>query len=188
MIMFDFVKNWKKVRLVILGVSIGFIGAASIFYPQDPALKAKPSPIQRLPAPDFKLQTAGGDWVQLSDFRGQPVILNLWASWCPPCKAEMPSMQSVYEQYHSQGLVVLAVNMTTQDNLQDALQFIKTAQLSFPILLDENGEVGRLYQMRALPTTFFIRPDGIIDQVVIGGPIPEGFWIAKTVDLIGEMP
>lgn len=185
--MFDLVKDWKKARSIFLGVSVLFIGAASVFFPQDSALNSKPSPVQGLMAPDFKLQTADGDWVQLSDFRGQPVILNLWASWCPPCKAEMSSIQSVYDQYSSQGLVVLAVNMTTQDNLQDVWQFIAEQQLSFPVLLDEKGEVGELYQMRALPTTFFIRPDGIIEQVVIGGPIPEGFWIAKATDLIGEM-
>jgi cytochrome c biogenesis protein CcmG/thiol:disulfide interchange protein DsbE len=185
--MFDFVKDWKKIRLFTLGFSIVFIAAASIFLPQDIALNAHPSPVQGLPAPDFKLQTVEGDWVQLSDFKGQPVILNLWASWCPPCKAEMPSIQNVYEQYHSQGLAVLAVNMTIQDNLEDVNQFISSQQLSFPILLDENGNAESLYQMRALPTTFFIRPDGIIDQVVIGGPIPEGFLIAKAIELIGEM-
>jgi len=187
MSMFDFTRNWGKIRLAILGISIAFIGVAGVFLPQSSSANAGTAAAAGFQAPDFQLASTLPGNIRLSDFRGKPVILNLWASWCPPCKSEMPALQRVYDQYQSQGLVVLAVNMTSQDSLQDATQFIEEKHLTFPVLWDESGLVADLYQMRALPTTYFIRPDGKIDQVVIGGPLPEGFLFSKAIELLGEM-
>ncbi|MGD2058541.1 MAG: TlpA disulfide reductase family protein [Anaerolineales bacterium] len=132
-----------------------------------------PSPRQGFLAPDFTLKSLDGKQITLSDFRGDPVVLNLWASWCPPCRAEMPEIQQVYDQYHGRGLQVLAVNMTYQDGIASAESFVNEYGLTFPIPLDTNGVVGEKYQMRALPSTFFIDGEGVIQDVIIGGPMSE---------------
>ncbi len=132
-----------------------------------------PSPREGFLAPDFTLTTLDGEQVTLSDMRGDPVILNLWASWCPPCRAEMPAIQEVYDSNRDRGLKVLAVNMTYQDSAPAAEAFVREFNLTFPIPLDTTGAVGNGYQMRALPSTFFIDSDGVIRQVIIGGPMSE---------------
>ena len=122
-------------------------------------------------APDFRLTLLGGGEVALSELRGQVVIVNLWASWCPPCRAEMPALQEVYEAYGELGLEILAVNTTYQDSQAAAARFVEEYGLTFPIPLDQTGEVSRHYLLRALPTSFFIDRDGVIRNVVIGGPM-----------------
>ncbi|GAB4419804.1 MAG: TlpA disulfide reductase family protein [Anaerolineales bacterium] len=134
---------------------------------------AIPAPQVDFLAPDFTLQTYEGETVTLSELRGQAVLVNLWATWCPPCRAEMPAMQKLYAEYKDQGFVVLAVNATNQDDPSKIPDFITEYGLTFPILLDTTGEVSRLYQLRSLPSSYFIGRDGIIKEVVIGGPMAE---------------
>jgi cytochrome c biogenesis protein CcmG/thiol:disulfide interchange protein DsbE len=132
-----------------------------------------PAPQQGFLAPDFELKTPEGKVVKLSDLRGQAVLVNLWATWCPPCRAEMQSIEKIYQEYKDRGFIVLAVNMTRQDTPSAILPFADKLGLTFPILLDETGKVERVYQLRSLPSSFFIRRDGIINEVVIGGPMSE---------------
>lgn len=124
-------------------------------------------------APDFELKTTTGETIKLSDLRGKAVLVNLWATWCPPCRAEMKSIDKVYNEYKDQGLIVLAVNMTYQDDASKIAPFVTAEGLTFPILLDPAGVVGQAYQLRSLPSSFFIGRDGIIHEVVIGGPMAE---------------
>lgn len=126
--------------------------------------------------------------MRLSDLRGQPVLINLWASWCPPCKAEMPAFERVYEDYHEKGFQILAVNATNQDNLNNAIQFVQDYGLSFPILLDTNGEVSRQYQLNSLPTSFFVDRNGVIQQVIVGGPMSEALLRIRVEQLLQEKP
>jgi peroxiredoxin len=143
-----------------------------------------PAPREDFLAPDFQLLTLEGDELSLRDFRGQVVVLNLWASWCPPCRAEMPAIESLYERYGQEGLVVLGVNMTAQDRVSAAASFVSEYRLTFPILLDDRGLVANLYRMRALPTTFFIDQEGVIQRVVVGGPISEVTLRTIVVELL----
>ncbi len=132
-----------------------------------------PAPQVGFLAPDFTLETLEGDSITLSDLRGKAVLVNLWATWCPPCRAEMPAIQRLHEEYKDQGFIVLAVNATNQDDLSKIPSFTGEYGLTFPILLDTTGEVSRQYQLRSLPSSYFIRRDGIIQEVVIGGPMAE---------------
>jgi peroxiredoxin len=132
-----------------------------------------PAPQAGFLAPDFELKTVEGETIRLSDLRGQAVLVNLWATWCPPCRAEMPAIEKVYNEYKDDGFIVLAVNMTTQDTPSDIAPFIREYSLTFPILLDETNSVGSAYQLRSLPSSFFIDREGIIQEVVIGGPMAE---------------
>jgi thiol-disulfide isomerase/thioredoxin len=98
-------------------------------------------------APDFILSTLLNDPMQLSDIRGRPVLINFWASWCPPCKAEMPVLDKIYQLYKTNGLLILGINTTNQDSEKNASEFVSNLNLSFPILLDKNGKVTNLYQV-----------------------------------------
>ncbi|MFQ5996248.1 MAG: TlpA family protein disulfide reductase [Dehalococcoidales bacterium] len=118
------------------------------------------------PAPDFKLSNLEGQSVSLSDFRGRPVLLNFWASWCGPCRYEMPFIQEIHEKWSAKGLVVLTVNLQEDPSL--VKEFMEDLGLSFPVLLATNQEVSLAYNLRGIPTTFFIDKDGIIQDRKVG--------------------
>ena len=148
-----------------------------------------PAPRQGFLAPDFSLQDANGQSLTLSELCGQPVVVNFWASWCPPCRAEMPALERVYQEYQDKGLVLLAVNAANQDSLEAAQAFMQDNGLTFPALYDTQGEAARLYAVRSLPSTFFIGRDGIIQEVVIGGPMAEALLRQRVERLFeGQAP
>ncbi|HJV31300.1 MAG TPA: TlpA disulfide reductase family protein [Bacillales bacterium] len=116
-------------------------------------------------APDFELKTLTGETVKLSSLKGKKVMLNFWATWCPPCKAEMPDLEKLYKQKDND-LVILAVNIDPQ---LDVKGFAKEFGITFPILLDEDDSVNERYQIISIPTTYFIDRDGVIQSKFIGG-------------------
>lgn len=121
--------------------------------------------------PDFSLFNLSGEEVSLSSFSGQPVVINFWATWCAPCRVEMPAIQSRFVKFADQGLVVLAVDF--DEPADTVADFRDEFGLTFEILLDPGAEVQQLYRNRTYPTTFFIDPDGVI-QVQHFGPMTEG--------------
>ena len=143
-----------------------------------------PAPQQGFLAPDFELQKTTGETIKLSDLRGQAVLVNLWATWCPPCRAEMPAIEKIYNEYKEDGFVVLAVNMTYQDTQSNIAPFVAEYGITFPILLDQSGSVGASYQLRSLPSSFFIDRDGIISEVVIGGPMAEALLRTRVEEIL----
>ena len=149
---------------------------------------AIPSPREGFAAPDFTLDTLDGQSVTLSDLRGKAVVINLWAAWCPPCRAEMPALQAAYEADRDRGLEILAIDMTYQDSEQDARRFAEEFGLTFTIPLDRDGTVARQYLLRALPSTFFVGPDGVIRKVVIGGPMSEATIRSTVSEMLEELP
>ncbi len=135
------------------------------------------------PAPDFTLTTLEGKQLSLSQFRGQPVLINFWASWCPPCRLEMPDLVRAYEAHQAEGFVILAINLTFQDSLEDAQAFVEEFNMSFPVLLDETGEVTtNLYRLFGLPTSVFVDRSGIITHIQIG-PLTG----VQVDELVGEI-
>jgi peroxiredoxin len=115
-------------------------------------------------APDFSLLDLHGEQVSLSDFRGQLVLVNFWATWCPPCRDELPVIQAQYEK--SDDLMVLGVNF--QEGADEVRSFVTEEGLTFPILLDKEGRVTMTYRTRGLPTSFLVDAEGIITAVHIG--------------------
>ncbi|HUE98616.1 MAG TPA: TlpA disulfide reductase family protein [Anaerolineales bacterium] len=142
------------------------------------------APQQGFLAPDFELKTPTGESIKLSDLRGQAVLVNLWATWCPPCRAEMQSIEKVYNEYKEKGFTVLAVNMTYQDDPLAVMPFVNEQGLTFLILLEETSEMAKAYQLRSLPSSYFIRRDGIINEVVIGGPMSEALLRTRIEDIL----
>ncbi len=179
--------RWSLVVVVVL-----IVGAAWTWSSAIPAAAVTggqiPSPREGFLAPDFTLDLLEGGEVTLSQLRGQVVLVNLWASWCPPCRAEMPAIQRVYETYRDQGLEVIALNTTYQDSEREATAFIQELGLTFPVALDRTGEVIRQYLLRALPTTFFVDTEGVIRKVVVGGPMSEALIRTNIESLLPEAP
>ncbi|QKY71507.1 peroxiredoxin [Lentibacillus sp. CBA3610] len=117
-------------------------------------------------APDFQLETMEGEHVKLSDLRGQRVMVNFWATWCPPCRAEIPDMQKFYE---NKDVEILAVNLTdTESDRSDVEEFAEAYDMTFPVLMDENTEVADKYQIQPIPTSFMIDSDGRIQFRAFG--------------------
>lgn len=116
---------------------------------------------------DFELDALEGGKTKLSDHAGKVVFLNFWATWCPPCRAEMPSMQVLSDRLKDKGLVILAVDLREGPEL--VKPFMEEFGLDFPVLLDRTGSVGARYGVRSIPTTYIIDRDGIIVAGRIGG-------------------
>lgn len=134
------------------------------------------------PAPDFELKNLAGETIRLSDFKGRPVLVNFWATWCAPCRAEAPELQRAAVEYKDK-LVIIGVNMTTNDTPAQVPAFVEEYGLTFPIVLDETGEVSQTYQVIGLPTSIFIDQAGLIKDVRLG-PINQAYIEAK----LAEMP
>jgi len=143
-----------------------------------------PSPREGFSAPDFTLDLLGGGQVRLADLRGKVVMVNFWATWCPPCRAEMPAIEKIYRAYKDLGLEVLAVNTTDQDSESAAADFIEEFGLTFPVPLDRTGAVSASYILRGLPSTYFIDRKGVIRAVVVGGPMSEALIQSKVEELL----
>ena len=111
-----------------------------------------------VPSPEFSLTTPEGKKLSLKDFRGKIVLLNFWASWCMPCREEMPAMEKLYQEYKEKNFVILAV--AVKDRKQDAIDFAKELKITYPIALDPEAQVGSLYGAWGLPSTYIIGPKG----------------------------
>jgi len=136
--------------------------------PMAAANSLPPAPTVGHPAPEFSLLTLDGDEIRLSELRGKPVIINFWASWCGPCRLEMPDLQATHLE-QGDGLTVLGVNLTERDsNLDEVAGFIEELGVTFPIVLDTEGEVADLYRVRGQPASIFVDADGVVSTVFYG--------------------
>src|SRR5271169_5138525 len=123
--------------------------------------------VHNVPAPDFELATLDGRRVKLSDFRGQAVLLNFWATWCPPCKIEMPWFVDMQKEYGKDGLVVLGVAMDDTESAKIA-EFTHELGVNYPVLLGTEKVSDDYGDVRSLPTTFYIDRNGMIVDKVVG--------------------
>lgn len=110
------------------------------------------------PAPDFTLKSRGGKNLKLSEYRGQVVMLNFWASWCGPCRQEMPLLEQLFQRYQPMGFTILAVNV--EDSSGDALKMLKDVSVNFPVLFDSDNRISDTYGIEAMPSTILVDRDG----------------------------
>ena len=138
------------------------------------------------PAPDFHLPDLDGQTVSLGELQGRPVMVNFWATWCGPCRMEMPYIEEVFNdpEWKEAGLVILAVNLG--ESAEVAGQFMDDNGLTFPVLLDTKTEVAKLYNVSAIPTTYFVDKNGIIKDVKIGTFRNKAEIDWKLVNLVKE--
>ncbi len=147
-------------------------------------------------APNFLLELLDGGELRLSDLRGSPVVINFWATWCAPCRKEMPQLVQAYDRHRNDGLIVVAVNL--QEGKDTVRPFARDFGMDFPIVVDRDGEVGDAYRLPGLPTTFFIQRDGTIRSVFTGpflaqqqgtevrGAIEESELERRIAQILGE--
>lgn len=157
----------------VLLVLLALVGAVWIWANRLPADEAAagsagglpPAPAIGHPAPDFTLTGVTGEPVTLAALRGQPVVLNFWATWCPPCRAELPELQAASERLQGQ---VAIVGVNQAEDAERVRTFVMDLGLTFTMPLDERGQVSRAYNVRSLPTTFFIDRTGVIRRIQSG--------------------
>ena len=145
--------------MLILGAVFAIVWMQSAKY--EPLLVGKQ-------APDFALSDLNDKPYRLSDFRGKVVFLNFWATWCKPCREEMPSMEVLYKNFEKDGLVILAVSIDRVTTTKDIPPFVKGMNLTFPVLIDSWGQTDKPYKRMGVPETFIIDQQGVIREIVIG--------------------
>lgn len=144
-------------------ISLSIAGMILLSACASPPVLTSTSPEVGALAPEFTLKDLHGNDVSLSDFRGQIVLLNFWATWCGPCREEMPTIQ---ERYNGGGFAILAINFgESQEKVQE---YLDELGIDLPVLLDPGGSIQELYRVRGYPSSFFVDPDGVIRFIHIG--------------------
>lgn len=181
-------RKWLVLGLVVLGCGLALL----VLTPSGPSLPRA--------ADDFLLPDTSGQAVRLSQLKGKVVFLNVWTTWCPPCRKEMPTMQALYRQLHSEDFVMLAVSQDV-DGQNTVASYLKEGGYTFPVLIDVRGEVGKKYGVTGYPETFLINRQGMVVHHHIGynnwtdpelvtalhGLINTGVWtLAEGNAVVGE--
>ncbi|MBW5446683.1 redoxin domain-containing protein [Cohnella sp. CFH 77786] len=160
-------KHRKTIQYIVLAfvLLIGGYAVGNSLFASSPVLKAGDKP------PAFKLADTAGNVHDSSEYRGKPVIINFWGTFCPPCRDEMPALQNVYDKWKDKGVQLIGINLS-EDKLT-AESFARQVGAEFPILLDRNRQTEKKFGLKQYPTTFFVRADGTIEEILIGGPLTE---------------
>jgi peroxiredoxin len=158
----------KSKILLILLVIVG-VGIIVLLQTKDSSfnLSGKPRLGKGVPAPDFTLPGLDGKKISIAEYKGKVIFLNIWATWCPPCVEEMPSMEKLYQKLKGESFEILAVSIDVSGS-ESVLPFMKKHKLSFPALLDTKGDIKSLYQTTGVPESFIIDKEGIIVEKIIG--------------------
>jgi thiol-disulfide isomerase/thioredoxin len=167
--------------LIILVLVVGGMWVFVNRIPQQSTLTGlEPAPVQGHPAPEISLVSTAGQLMTLSDYRGKPVIINFWATWCAPCRAETPDLQAIHRELGDQ-VVIFSVNATQQDqgNIEG---FMEEFGVTFPVALDTEGEAFAAYRVLGLPTTVFINKEGIVEEVFTG-PVNKAYVESKIPEI-----
>ncbi len=162
-------RTFKSIAVVILIIAACVV-VAVLLKPKDYSLNPpeKKQVNKKRPAPDFALPGLDGKMTGLKGYRGRVVLLNIWATWCPTCVEEMPSMEKLYEQLKGEDFEVLTVSID-ESGAKDVVPFMKKHKLTFPVLLDPGGKTAqRLYRITGVPESFIIGKEGNIEKVIIG--------------------
>jgi len=182
-----FASSRKTLPLILLALGLTLIAASAFFIlrPVSPPKSLSTVPVQvSFPAPELTLTDTQGVSHSLADYLGQVVLVNLWATWCPPCKEEMPTLQAFYDKYEGNGFVTIAIN--DGDPTADVLQFVKDYELTFPVWLDPTYiATEQAFKTLNLPSSFVIDREGTTRLMWVGG-ISRGMLEKHVTPLIME--
>ena len=159
---------WVLLALLVIALSVPLLRNIAVPERTVKAAGADTAALTAQIAPDFELNDLNGTPIKLSDYRGKVVLVNVWATWCPPCVRETPRLVRVYNQYREQGFVLLGVNTTYQDKAEAVAEFARSQQISYPILLDTEGKASEKYASRLMPTSYLIDRNGKIVSIQVG--------------------
>ena len=159
--------NLKSITLISLFI-IG-VGVIVLLQTKDSSfnLSGSPRPEKGTLAPNFTLPGLDGKMVNLTDYKGKVVLLNIWATWCPPCVEEMPSMEKLHQELKNEDFAILAVSIDASGAIK-VLPFMKKHKLTFPVLSDDRGDIKSLYWTTGIPESFILDKNGVIVEKVIG--------------------
>jgi peroxiredoxin len=175
-------QDWIILTLVVTLLGSVWVGMTRVKPGQVNPSGRPPSPDIGYTAPDFTLLTPGGEELSLSDFRGKPVLLNFWATWCPPCRAEIPALEQASRQLEGRA-VILGVDV--QESPGTVQAFMEEAGITYAVVIDPDAVVAHTYRIRAYPTTYFIDPRGVIVELY-NGPMTEPLIFMRLDDLAGR--
>ncbi len=164
-----------KIRTLLTGFALAVLATSSL----------AASDLAGLPAPDFALKSSTGENLRLSEYRGDVVMINFWATWCGPCRQEMPLLDQLYTRYERVGFSLLGVNI--DDDSSRALDMMKELGVSFPVLFDARKEVSQLYNVDAMPVTVLVDREGNVRYVHKGyKPGYEDMYLDQIRSLLRE--
>jgi peroxiredoxin len=167
---------------IALGIMLFLLLRSSVPLPADDGFSTVPVMVDYA-APELNLVDMAGDSVSLRDYAGSVVLVNLWATWCPPCKEEMPALQSFYEKHRTEGFVLIGINQ--EETLEVVEPFVADFGLTFPIWLDENYLAQRKFNTMNLPSSFVIDRGGTVRLLWVGG-VSERFLEKHVTKIIKE--
>jgi cytochrome c biogenesis protein CcmG/thiol:disulfide interchange protein DsbE len=157
----------KSAIAITVLVAVGFLGLLLWgMLHREPITGLSGVTMVNRPAPDFNLTTFEGDTISLADQRGKPVVINFWASWCPPCRIEAPLIERTWRAYKDRGLIFLGINI--QDRKEDALNYMREFDITYPNGPDPTGEIAIDYGVSGLPVTFFVSRKGEVVRRWVG--------------------
>lgn len=156
-----------QVRVALIVLSVVMVGVILLAGCNDAnSSDLTPAPIIGYPAPDFALTDLDGNVVRLSDFQGKVVFLNFWATWCPPCRAEMPAMEEVYQEYKDKDVVFIGIDLL--ESRSSVESFVEENGYSWVFTIDSTGIVAMDYMVIGIPSSFFIDEEGVISATQVG--------------------
>lgn len=160
--------QWLAILLVLTGLTAcGAVTNSGSTTAGTSPVKEEIAPRVGYTAPDFEVKDYTGKTVKLSDYRGKPVLLNFWATWCPPCKVEMPELQAAYQAHQQDGLILLGINLG--ESPATIKKYVEEQNFNWPMLPDPDGKLKTTFNVIGYPTTVFIDQSGIVRSVQIGG-------------------
>jgi cytochrome c biogenesis protein CcmG/thiol:disulfide interchange protein DsbE len=140
-----------------------------------------------LRAPDFSLQTLDGKPFRLSEMVGRPVLINYWATWCIPCKVELPILEKLHQEYQQKGLFIVSVNAIDQDSVDKVQGIVDQFSMTFPVLLDQGGQFAGLYKTMFFPTTVLVDASGVIREINLGDSTEDELRLSLDKILAGGL-
>lgn len=174
--------DWIIVTIIVAVLGSLWVGMTRVRAGEETLSDRPAAPQVGQLAPDFTLTSLDGEQITLSELEGKPVVLNFWATWCPPCRVEIPILEAVSQSFEGEA-IILGIDVQESPGTVEA--FVERFGMTYPVVLDQDGYVTKAYQVRAFPTTYFIDSRGVVTEVFTG-PLNEPLLRTRLIELLGR--